>query len=168
MSNPSSPAAAVPRAANIVVGCILIMVAILAIVTAQSFPATNLETDVGPARFPVLYAGALIVLCLVMMAGSLRQPAAPRQDAPRVDPLGYVCVAIGVVATGLCIFAMDWIGYALTTVLYLTGLMWMMGWRRKLATPLVAIAVTALLYALFSYSLNVPLPVGSLFEQVAS
>ncbi|KAF7597818.1 MAG: hypothetical protein CGU28_16155 [Candidatus Dactylopiibacterium carminicum] len=163
---PSSAGSAVPRMADLVVGCILIMVAVLAIVTAQGFPSTNLVTDVGPARFPVIYACALILLSLIMMTGALRRPAPPAGKP--VDRLGYVCVVIGVIATALCILVMEWIGYGLSSVIYLTGLMWMMGWRHRLFTPLVAIFITGLLYALFSFSLNVPLPVGGLFEQLLS
>ncbi len=167
MSHTSSAAtSAVPRTADLIVGCVLIMVAVLAIVTAQDFPATNLPTDVGPARFPTIYALGLIVLSLLMMAGALRRQASPA--VLPIDRKGYVCVFAGALATGLCIFAMHWAGYALTTVTYLCGLMWMMGWRHRVLTPLVAIAITALLYALFSFSLNVPLPVGSVFEQLAS
>lgn len=153
------------RTAHLVIGCTLIVVAIIAIVTALGFPATNLATDVGPARFPLFYAISLIVLCLIMMATHLRKPAPPPQGyAAGPDSMGYLCVAIGMAATALCIFVMFWIGYAITTVLYLWGLMWMMGWRHRWLTPAVAVGVTALLYVLFSLSLNVPLPVGSLFE----
>jgi putative tricarboxylic transport membrane protein len=41
-----------------------IALAAFALFTASSFPASLLKTDVGPARFPIVYALLLIALCL--------------------------------------------------------------------------------------------------------
>ena len=59
---------------------------------------------------------------------------------------------------------MEYLGYAPVTAVYLSFLMWLLGMKHKLLNPTLAIAITALLYFTFSSGLNVPLPVGSLFE----
>ena len=59
---------------------------------------------------------------------------------------------------------MAYVGYAPVTAVYLSFLMWLVGMKHKVLNPLLAIAITGVLYFTFSNALHVPLPVGSLFE----
>lgn len=151
------------KIANLVIAVLLIAVAAAAIAATGDFPKTLLAADVGPARFPVIHASMLIVLCVILIANTLRLPTLA-DDAPPVGVAGYASVALGIFATAACLIAMAYVGYAVATVFYMAGLMWLMGQRSPLWNPVIAIGVTALIYFTFQSALQVPLPVGSLFE----
>lgn len=151
------------KIANVVIAVLLIAVAAAAIAATGDFPKTMLETDVGPARFPIIHAGVLIVLSLILIANTLRMPTVA-DDAPPVGIAGYAGVAAGILATAACLVAMDYVGYAIATALYMAGLMWLMGQRSPLWNPVIAVGITALIHVTFHTVLQVPLPVGSLFE----
>ncbi|MGQ9369188.1 tripartite tricarboxylate transporter TctB family protein [Azospirillum sp. ST 5-10] len=152
------------RLAILVIAGLVVAVSVAAIVTALGFPATRLATDVGPARFPIVYAIALIGLSAVLAINTLRAPSAPPQQVPAADRPSYGAVAAGIVATAICIFAMDYLGFLVTMAVYLFGLMRLMGRRTLLWNAVIAAGLTAVIYVAFLHGLNVPLPEGSLFE----
>ena len=73
-------------------------------------------------------------------------------------------VVIGVAATVAYVYLITLLGYVPTTVVFLVGMMWLMGERHRIRTPLIAVAITVVLYLVFLYGLQIPLPDGSLFE----
>lgn len=154
------------RKFEILIGLLLVAIAIGAIVVSQGFPSSGLATDVGPARFPVIYASILIVLCLILiirnMAGLARHDYDP--DAPPLSGRAFILVATGVVATFIQFLALPYIGYWLSMIIYLCFVMALMGMRHRLWNPVLSVVMTGALYVAFDYLLNVPLPVGELFE----
>jgi hypothetical protein len=108
----------------------------------------------------------LIVLSGLLVVDTLRRPVAP----PPEDLDGAVLhrrivnVATGIGLMILGVAAMSFVGYLPATALYLAAAMAAMGLRHPLWTPLLAVALTALLWVAFAKGLEVPLPVGSLFE----
>lgn len=175
MSN--APAAAAPTTAadckaEIVIGVLVSLIAVAAIIFSQTFPTSGLTTDIGPARFPIFFACALIVLCAMLIGRNLiklrtlREQAAPvatpSTDKPAVQHHGRIIA--GIVASIVNLTAMFYVGYLIASVFYLSFLMWLLGMRHRVFNPLLAIGITAMLYFVFSTGLNVPLPEGSLFE----
>lgn len=153
------------KIANLVIAVVLIAIAASAIAATGDFPKSMLAADVGSARFPIIHAGALIVLCLILIGNTLRAPTVPAAtgEAP-VGIAGYAGVALGMLATAGCIVAMEYVGYGVATAVYMAAIMVLMGQRSPLWNPVLAVGVTALVYGVFHYALQVPLPVGSLFE----
>lgn len=152
------------KIANLVISVVLIAIAASAIATTADFPKSMLATDVGAARFPIIHAGALILLSLILIANTLRAPTAAAEGGPPVGVAGYAGVALGMLATAGCIAAMEYVGYGPATAVYMAVIMALMGQRSPLWNPVLAVGVTGLIYAVFHYALLVPLPVGSLFE----
>lgn len=163
-----APGQGAPRSADIAAGIVVAVIAIAAIVVSRDFPTTGLDSDVGPARFPMIYAGMLVVLSAILIIGRLlptRRNQAPAAGAAASGPaFHFGPVAIGVVATAAYIYAISLVGYIPTTVVFLIGMMRLMGMRSWVRAPLIAVGVTAFLYLVFLYGLQIPLPVGSLFE----
>lgn len=149
------------------------VVAVAAIVVSRKFPGTGLSTDIGSGRFPLIYSIALLVLCAILVIQHLlkrpgnrpvkRQAVPPATEAETVRP-DYQKTASGMAASVVCLAAMPYTGYALTTAVYLAFLMWLLGMKHKLLNPVLALAITATIYFTFSGGLHVPLPLGSLFE----
>lgn len=153
------------KIANLVISVVLIAIAASAIAATGDFPKSMLAADVGAARFPIIHAGALILLCLILIANTLRAPtAATATGKAPVGIAGYAGVALGMLATAACIAAMEHVGYGIATAAYMAVIMALMGQRSPLWNPVLAVGVTALVYGVFHYALQVPLPVGSLFE----
>ncbi len=154
---------------EIVISVVVSLVAVAAIIFSRKFPTTGLATDIGSARFPLIYSCALIVLCAILIGQNLLKGRAAAIDVARSPAAdderpNYRKTFAGIVSSVLGLVAMPYLGYALVTVGYLSFLMWLLGMKHKAWNPLLALTTSALLYFTFSTGLNVPLPVGSLFE----
>lgn len=143
------------------VGVLLCVIACGVIMTAHNFPATAIETDIGAGAFPRFYAGALIVLAVLLVASDW---LTNRATDVHHEPSHYGRVAAGVGIVAGYIVLLSFVGYLIATPLFLMALMIIMNLRRLWLTLLLAIAITLILWLLFSMALQVPLPVGSLFE----
>ena len=154
------------RLASLAISAVLTLVAGAAILKARTFPSTGLEVDVGAGRFPILFAGLLIALCAILVVDTLRRPIAIDPEAPSAAEIRTRMgnVAAGLAALVVGVLAIEWIGYVAATFLYLLVAVSLMGFRRLVWTPVVCTVLTAALWAAFSLALNVPLPVGALFE----
>jgi hypothetical protein len=154
-----------------VIAILVSLVAVAAIVGSRKFPGTGLSTDIGSARFPLIYACALVFLSAVLViqnwlkSRNAPTPAAnPEPANASAETPSHWRAFFGMVATALCVGAMPFAGYLLSTGLYLSFLMGLLGMRQKLWNPLLALAITVAMYFIFSTGLHVPLPTGSLFE----
>jgi putative tricarboxylic transport membrane protein len=157
----SSPA---DRIADMAITVLLIGVALAAIAVSRKFPGTGLVTDIGSARFPLIYAGILIVLCALLFWQKLRTKpvqAAPDSAQEETRPVRTV---FGVAISFVCAWLIPFMGYASAVCIFLTLMMRLLGMRKWWINLLLAIAITAVLYAVFSLGLGVPLPVGAWFE----
>jgi len=111
----------------------------------------------GPGFLPFILACILIVLSLALIAsqwkkGSGKTPFWPERTWLR--PL------LGTVAFALYAFLIALIGFLPTTFIFLVLWMWLIesiAWRQIAA---VSIGVTVVLYLIFGYFLEVPLPGG--------
>lgn len=154
---------------EIIIAVLVSLVAVAAIFFSRKFPSTGLETDIGSARFPQIYAGALLVLSAMLIGRHLIKGKKPSAEVPdtaeaSAEPRNYRSAFSGIVSSALALAAMPYLGYGLVTTCYLSFLMWLMGMKHKLWNPLLAVVITTTLYFTFSAGLNVPLPLGSLFE----
>lgn len=154
------------RRATLIICALVAAIAIAAIDVARDFPSTGQATDPGASRFPMIYGGVLIVLCGLLVVDTLRRPVEPPTDT--FDAVAVrrmiVNVATGVALMILGIVAMTFVGYAPATAAYLALAMAAMGMRHPIWNPVLAIGLTAALWFAFAKGLEVPLPVGSLFE----
>ena len=172
MNQSTQPSSSAPKTAasginmEIVIALLVSLIAIAAIIGSRNFPGTGLSTDIGSARFPLIHAVALLILSATLVIQNLRKrkPAAATLSTAGAPAPSYLKSFSGIVASVLCLTAMTYVGYAPATAVYLSFLMWLLDMKHKLFNPILAIAITAVLYFTFSSGLNVPLPVGSLFE----
>ncbi|WP_119305932.1 tripartite tricarboxylate transporter TctB family protein [Cohaesibacter haloalkalitolerans] len=145
---------------------LIIVIALCSVFLTFSFPQTPLPTDIGPARFPNIFAFFLIVLCVAQIVLTLKSPdaIAPTDEATPDSKPNYWRVLIGVGATVLCIYAMAYLGFEICSILYLFALMRLMGRRQYLWNGIFAVLLSASIYLVFSYGLSVPLPEITLFD----
>ncbi|MBV5336912.1 MAG: tripartite tricarboxylate transporter TctB family protein [Deltaproteobacteria bacterium] len=120
---------------EIVIAVLLSFVAIVAIIASRKFPGTGLATDIGSARFPLIYSIVLVVLCVILISQNLAKRKHTPNEVTASDVLGaevdaeapnYRRTFFGVVSSVFCLGAMDYFGYLLTTTIYLSFLMWLL------------------------------------------
>ncbi|MCY9468234.1 tripartite tricarboxylate transporter TctB family protein [Escherichia coli] len=111
---------------------------------------------------PYFYACADCARCLAGDTRSLQ--AKPASCANAQEKPAFRKTATGIAATAFYIVAMSYCGYLITTPVFLIVIMTLMGYRRWVLTPGIALLLTAILWLLFVEALQVPLPVGTFFE----
>jgi putative tricarboxylic transport membrane protein len=158
------------RVDDALIGAVLIAFAVAVITYARTFPALG-GMEVGPALFPTVIGGGLILcgIALIAQSGLARRRGgggawiALQPWARRWRPWSNAA-AVLLVVFGFA-FGLDELGYHLTA---LTALIVLLFWLRVRAVTAVAVAVatTAATHELFYGWLRVPLPWG-LLEPVA-
>lgn len=158
------------RVDDAIVGAVLIAFAVAVIAYAQTFP-TLASMEVGPALFPTVIGGGLVLCGLAMIAQSrlrrrrdrarpwLELDAWARSWRPWADALAVVAVVFAFA------LLLDELGYHLTALVALLALLFRLRVRPATAVP-VAVVTTAVTHELFYGWLRVPLPWG-LLEPVA-
>jgi putative tricarboxylic transport membrane protein len=146
-------------------GALLLLFSVVLFIHVQSFP-TIPGQRFGPALFPGIIAVCLAVCSLLLVAKGL---AARRKGGERAQWLDlepwtrhghYVLAFLVTVGVNVFyIFAVDWMGFIVVGVIYLTVLFWVYGVNRKWIVP-IAIVVTLGIHYAFYKLLRVPLPWG--------
>jgi putative tricarboxylic transport membrane protein len=113
----------------------------------------------GPGFLPFGLACILIALALALLISRRNKG---RDSVPFWPGQAWLRPLLGTGAFVLYAFLINYIGFLLTTFIFLVLWMWVIekiNWFRIMA---VSVAVTAVLYLIFGYLLEVPLPGGFL------
>ncbi len=113
----------------------------------------------GPGFLPFGLACLLILLALALIISQWKKGDS---QTPFWPGGAWVRPLLGTGAFVFYAFAIEHIGFIITTFAFLVLWMWIIeriGWIRILS---VSICVTAILYLIFAYFLEVPLPTGFL------
>lgn len=139
------------------------MIAWAGVIGWETYLSGKVVADVSaPAVFPTIICVLLCGLASALVVDAFRNHAAA---APAVaisgSPSGGRLRVLAVLAC-LIVYAavMPSLGFYLATPLTVIAMAWFSGMRRPLSLLVLAVAFTALLYALFSLLLRVPLPPG--------
>ena len=111
----------------------------------------------GPGFLPFGLACILIVLSIALIASQWKKGSG---QTPFWPERTWLRPLLGIVAFALYAFLIGLIGFLLTTFIFLILWMWFIesiSWRQIAA---VSIGVTLVLYLIFGYFLEVPLPGG--------
>ncbi len=115
----------------------------------------------GPAVVPRLWA-FLLTLCSLILY--LKVLAGKESEDPKPGRLDIVLRFI--VLLMLYIPAIKFIGYFISTIVFLPVAMWLLGYRNRIAIIVITIAWMLLSYVLFFRILHVALPQGILISQI--
>lgn len=139
---------------EILVPCCLIAWSILFLVITFDFPSE----EAGPSAVPRLWIFWLIVLC----AGILWQIRGKEAEVKAIGRLGFLLlIALALVAY---YFAMQIVGYFLSSFVFLVFLMHALSYKRKFIIICVASSWVVFSYVVFYKMLYIQLPLGW-FEQ---
>ena len=118
------------------------------------------EDGPGPGFFPMWYGGAMVVLSLLLVAGTVLKPAGAGKT-PSWPELrrALTCWA----AFAACVVIMKWVGFMVAFGLLSWFIVAVMARQsQKVALP-VALAGPLIFYLLFDLALDVQLPAGAWF-----
>lgn len=118
--------------------------------------------DVGPRFFPMAAAVCMILCSIGKLLTERNKP-----DKPLFTAEGWRRVGIMFLLLALYLIAMTWLGYVISTLIFVPLLVIAMREGRKLRPVtliLFSVVTTAVLYAVFQMVIQVSLPAGRLFR----
>lgn len=140
-----------------VIGLFLLM-SIVFYFQSSIFPVSS---DVGPAVVPRLWIFMLAPLCLLLLFKTFREKEKVEKGGPRID---IVFTFIGLLITYLV--AMNFIGYFLSTFLFMVIGMVYLGYKDKKVMIITTSTWIVFSYLIFYKVLFIPLPLGKIFERM--
>ena len=111
----------------------------------------------GPGFFPFGLAVILVFLALALILQSRKKEGVP---VPFWPERAWLRPLLGAVIFLLYALSLGYLGFILTTFLFLVVWMWVVERIRWATIITISVAVTAVLYLIFEYFLEVPLPTG--------
>ncbi|MFI0366632.1 tripartite tricarboxylate transporter TctB family protein [Actinomadura sp. 1N219] len=172
MRNPKIVRAARPAAREILIACGALALAAAALVSAARIDSAVRSQDIGPAAWPLALAAGMAVFALAMLARALAtargtpvdppqaepaEPAEGAQAAEEIAPGGVVKVVAALTAFVAYGAAWQVLDFRVCTPLLAAALAAIGGGRNRRSLLAFPIGVTALLWLLFGYLLEVPL-----------
>jgi putative tricarboxylic transport membrane protein len=155
-------------------GLVLLALAAAYFWAAETIPNSLLDDAFGPRGLPVVLAGLLAFLALILTARglfSLRSPAADiaandeeddgRTDAPMRRALGFLAIGAGY------ILLLPWLGYAISIAALIAAIALYEGARPDWRLAAAAVFGGALFWLLFNKLLGVAQPAGALFSALS-
>jgi hypothetical protein len=129
------------KKADIVGGLIGILIGLYAIWEGTKMPE-DLVMKIGPSFFPNILAGFLILFSAILIVNALRGKSKGEVAPLRIDPLGFL----------------------LTSIIFLTFMMWIMGNRKPIALAIAPTVITLAVWLVFEKVLNLSMPAGILVD----
>lgn len=149
------------RKANILVSVLCILLSAYVIKTAQGFPENLSAVDPGPAYFPTLMAGMVIILSLVLAALAISGKGADAED--RLDFHGGSKRAlIGVAMFAVYCVLFKTLGFIIDTIWFCFAMMVLLQNRKYPVIAAVSVATAVIIYIIFAVLLGAKLPAGLL------
>jgi len=154
------------RAETALAACVILGAA-LYLWADSMLPPTRIGDPLGPKVFPALVGGGLIlsgILLLFEIRKKRRSPefAAAATQQASADWRRQLILCAMVAWTAIYYLCFDWAGYLIATPVFLFGLLSHFHRGHHVANAVVAGGFTAVVYALFTLLLGVPLPTGPL------
>ena len=135
-------------------GTALLLFAVAVIWEDRAFPLGSV-TKPGPGYMPMLLAGILAAMALLVIWTGGRSPALASLDWS--EKKHAVAILAGCVFTAL---ALERIGYRLTVILLVAFLLWVVERKRPTTVIATALALSLGTFYVFCTLLQVPLPLG--------
>jgi putative tricarboxylic transport membrane protein len=154
----------------VLAGCAVIG-ALIYLYADSQLPLVRIGDPLGPKIFPAIIGGGLLLSGLLLMLETYRKRHQVVSASVAPSPLPAHApvdrqrpgVLLGMLAwTVVYYFAFEPVGYLVATVVFLLGLLTMFHPKKPFTNLAVALGFTAVIYAIFTQLLHVPMPQGIL------
>jgi putative tricarboxylic transport membrane protein len=119
------------------------------------------QATIGPRLFPFLIAAGLLVVGVLVLREAIVGGVAHESQGLELD---WPALAIAAAALVAQLPLIEWIGWIPTAALLFAAVAFAYGSRRPGRDVLIGLVLAGLSFLLFSYGLDLGLPVGSVFE----
>jgi putative tricarboxylic transport membrane protein len=133
----------------------LIVFALILWAVSRSFP----DEDIGPKVIPQLWGTLLLVFCCYVIYSVLKRKTDPDPKTGNLKMLAVVVILLLVY-----FFAMEIIGYFLSSFLFLGILMYVLSYRNHKVIWSVSTGWVLFSYLIFYKMLYISLPLGAVYE----
>lgn len=149
----------------------LLMLVFSAFMLWSSFGISGFKSTTSAGAFPMAASATMLVCSLIALVQTLKAPAAVAQPGETALLHFRRRVAPGVIVwTTVAIFGymltLEWLGFIVSSYLYLLVNMRILGERRWGISALASALVLAAIYVVFQTAFSVVLPAGSLWQGV--
>lgn len=144
------------KKANIFISILIGVIGILTLLEVKTFP-TGQNNVVGPGFFPTIIAIILVALGVILFIQAI---TTKKEDDIKINLLGsenkmaYLVMLI----TLVYLVAMGFVGFILSSIVYLAVLIIMYGEKSKVKAVICSVGISLLIYFVFNTLLSVPLP----------
>ena len=151
--------------ANIIAGIIGMAFSAFAFFQTLSF-RQFLNVPVGPEFFPRRLAVGLFICSAALVLQSLSKKNKNDKTAPTISPLDKNMQRLLLGIAIILVYALCWepVGFIIATPLTMFVIMLLLGFRKYLYMALFSLAATAIVFSVFSYVLNITMPLGLLHD----
>jgi putative tricarboxylic transport membrane protein len=152
---------------DFVAGAIGVAIGGGALFMAADFPA-DVVMKIGPAFFPDMLAGLFLICSAALMVSAALAKTVPGvvEDPPPVRGLslenGILRAVVTVIAVIAFVVALRPVGFLITSTVFLTAMMGLLGLRKPVLMVAVSLGITAGVYIIFEKLLGLTLPAGIL------
>ena len=151
--------------ANRITFCFAVVLAAVYIYATGRFPVLHLSDPLGPQAFPRLLGIGLLLTAVGLLVETLRarKSGSPAGEEKASGEGRYYAVVVGVtIWTALYFATFEWLGYAISTSLYLLALMAYFRRGKWMSNGLTSVLYSFGSYVIFKKLLLVSLPAGLL------
>lgn len=151
---------------NVVIVCFFIFM----LVNSLKLQQIKRFGETGSGFWPILVLSVAVILSAVLLISSVLRHLKEKSQASGEPPLSPEAaevskvrrkkIALSALLLLLYILAMPWIGFGLSTFLYVPAFTLVLGERRKLVLILSPILVTVFVILIFSRFIAIPFPKG--------
>ena len=143
------------RRGELVLLTVVVLSALIALLISLQFPARSMADPVGSAGLPRLWLVLLLALGGGLLLSSFRNGALSEKPAPQTRRL-----LISLVLFGGYLAVLPFVGYLLSSLIYMPALIWYLGYRRWLVIAALTIGWLVFSELVFQQLLHVDLPRG--------
>lgn len=151
--------------ANRITAVFAVVFAALYIYATSQFPALDISDPLGPKVFPYLIGTGLLLSAVALLVETLRAKKPEKTgEGQKISGAGrhYWVVGAAAIGTGVYLAVFEWLGYALSTGIYLLILMACFHRGRWTSNILTSVLYSFISYWMFTKLLGVSLPRGIL------
>jgi putative tricarboxylic transport membrane protein len=136
---------------------------------ALSLPEAMFGDPWEPRIYPLIIAASMSILSIVLIVTEIRRQRHGKKEKPvsfAITSDGKI-VAFVVIASLIYTFLFDFLGYAISTFLFLEIIMLYVSKAKKMLWPtIIALTFSIGIYFIFSRLLSITLPPGRIFDLI--
>lgn len=152
---------------DIVVSIFFILLSVFMYISSLGFKSGLTTGSVGPDGFPKIIAGAIFILAVINMIKIMRKTKITFSFSKEKFIEKYKAVFTILLMFIIYVFSMQYIGFLITTILFMFSTQWYLSDRSKKNIPKIVILtlfVSLGAYFFFTSYLTVVFPPGIFFE----